>query len=130
MPYVTNHRYRLHWEAGLDFEKMYLQMSERWEETDLNTFLVFNFTAAREAVNITTNLGRGDQIPEGGLLTKSTNELVSGDYWFRNETDPREFEIVVNGKESGNADLFVEPLQCISGVCELELVEDVELEEG
>ena len=55
---------------------------------------------------------------------------MSGDYWFRNETDPREFEIVANGKESGNKDLFVEPLQCILGVCELELVEDVELEEG
>lgn len=24
MPYVTGHRYRLHWESGLDFESMYV----------------------------------------------------------------------------------------------------------
>ena len=60
MPYVTNHRYRVHWEAGLDFENMNMQMSDRWEETDFNTFLVFNFTDSREAVNITTRLGKGD----------------------------------------------------------------------
>ena len=53
MPYVTGHRYRLHWEAGLDFEHMAVEMSEKWTENDKNIQLVFNFTEAREAVNIT-----------------------------------------------------------------------------
>ena len=34
MPFVTGHRYRLHWESGLDFDKMYVWASEKWETTD------------------------------------------------------------------------------------------------
>ena len=60
MPYVTNHRYRLHWEAGLDFEAMKVELSEKWLETDQNVFLVFNHTESREAVNITTGYGSGE----------------------------------------------------------------------
>ena len=30
MPYVTNHRYRIHWESGLDFDQMKMEVSERW----------------------------------------------------------------------------------------------------
>ena len=30
MPFVTNHRYRIHWESGMDFDTMKLSMSERW----------------------------------------------------------------------------------------------------
>ncbi len=38
VPYVTNHRYRVHWRRGLDFNLMNFERSERWETTDLNTF--------------------------------------------------------------------------------------------
>lgn len=38
VPYVTNHRYRVHWHRGLDFNLMNFERSERWETTDLNTF--------------------------------------------------------------------------------------------
>jgi len=34
VPYVTNHRYRLHWEAGLDFDSMKIEVSDRWQPTD------------------------------------------------------------------------------------------------
>ena len=34
MPFVTGHRYRIHWEAGLDFETMKVEVSERWEVDD------------------------------------------------------------------------------------------------
>ena len=30
MPFVTGHRYRIHWAAGLDFDNMYVEVSERW----------------------------------------------------------------------------------------------------
>ena len=30
MPYVTGHKYRLHWQRGLDFELMRMEVSERW----------------------------------------------------------------------------------------------------
>ena len=34
MPFVTGHRYHLHWESGLDFDEMKVWASERWETTD------------------------------------------------------------------------------------------------
>ena len=60
MPYVTGKRYRLHWEAGLDFDEMKMEVSPLWDENDENTFLVFNFTQPREAVNFTKSYGSGD----------------------------------------------------------------------
>ena len=30
MPYVTGHRYRIHWGSGLDFTRMKVEVSERW----------------------------------------------------------------------------------------------------
>jgi len=57
MPYVTGHKYRLHWESGLDFDIMKVEISERWKPTDLDTFFVFNYTESREAVNFTNNYG-------------------------------------------------------------------------
>lgn len=47
-PIVTGHKYRIHWATtGLDFEKMSLEMSEHWEETDKNVYFVQNFTDTR-----------------------------------------------------------------------------------
>ena len=130
MPYVTGHRYSLHWEAGLDFDSMKIWVSEVWEETDQNVFLVFNFTESREAVNITSSYGRGEQLPDKSLIDKATADLVSGDNWVRNETDRREFELVINGKDTEYSRLIVEPLECIAGTCVLDTIEEVELEEG
>lgn len=70
MPYVTGHRYRLHWESGLDFDEMYVQASERWEAEDLNIFMVFNFTASREAVNFTSS--GNEQNANNSLVDKLT----------------------------------------------------------
>jgi hypothetical protein len=30
IPFVTNHRYRVHWRQGLDFEQMKFEVSENW----------------------------------------------------------------------------------------------------
>ena len=105
-------------------------MSERWEPTDLPVYMVFNFTESREAVNITGEYGSGDQLPDKSLIEKSSTDLVSGDNWVRNETEYRTFELVINGKEESSKKLKVQPLECISGTCTLEGVEEVELEEG
>ena len=130
MPFVTGKKYRLHWESGLDFDKMKVMVSERWQPTDLNTFFEFNFTESREAVNFTTGYGSGDQIAANELITKSNTDLVTGDNWVRNETDIRTFQFVVNGKIESNRFIKVEPLECITGTCVLDTVEEVELEEG
>jgi hypothetical protein len=92
--------------------------------------LVFNFTESREAVNITTDYGGGEQIHDKTLIDKSTLDLTSGDNWVRNETEIRTFELVINGKDESNKYLHVRPLECISGTCQLDDVDEVELEEG
>ena len=80
MPYVTGHRYRVHWAAGLDMDKMKIEVSERWQPTDQNVNLVFNFTNSLEAVNITTGYGSGDLIENNTLTTLSAEELKAGDF--------------------------------------------------
>jgi len=64
------------------------------------------------------------------MIDKSTKDLITGDNWVRNDTDIRTFELVVNGKEESTNYLKVRPLECIHGVCVLEGVVEVELEEG
>jgi len=64
------------------------------------------------------------------LINKLTQDLVTGDNWVRNDTDTRTFEFIVNGKDPSYNNLNVRPLECILGVCQLEAVEEVELEEG
>lgn len=71
-PYVTGHKYRVHWRRGLDFERMQFEVSERWEPTDLNTFFNLNFTETREAVNFTTEYGAGYQIYNESMIDRVT----------------------------------------------------------
>ena len=89
---------------------------------------MFNFTASREAVNFTSS--GNEQNANNSLIEKTTTDLVTGDNWVRNDTDIRTFEFVVNGKDESYSNMNVEPLECILGVCELEAIEEVELEEG
>lgn len=60
IPFVTNHRYRIHWAEGMDFTQMRIQLSDRWETTDSNILINMNFTDVREAINFTSNWGWGD----------------------------------------------------------------------
>lgn len=54
VPFVTGHRYKIHWsDTGLDFTRMRIDLSRRWEETDLDVGLVFNHTDVREAIYFT-----------------------------------------------------------------------------
>jgi hypothetical protein len=47
-PFVTGHKYKIHWGiTGLDFTRMRLTLSQRWEETDLPLYFVHNFTDVR-----------------------------------------------------------------------------------
>jgi hypothetical protein len=43
-PYVTDHRYYLRWEWGLDFEKIELQLEPYiWEQSDKSVEMVLPF---------------------------------------------------------------------------------------
>ena len=130
MPYVTGHKYRVHWRRGLDFDQMQFEVSERWETTDKNILFNMNFTETREAVNFTTEYGGGEQIMDKTLITRKGSEIESGDNWIRNETEIREIDFVVNGRNPDRREIRMQGLKCISGKCTLDAVEEVELEEG
>ena len=109
IPFVTGHTYHIHWNRGLDFTRVLIEVSERWESTDKSIFFNTNYTDFREGMNITTRYGSGDQIHEGGLrkngmldLDFDDETLESGENAY-NGTYPegdygREFNFVINGK--------------------------------
>lgn len=72
--------------------------SERWEENDLNTFFNLNFTDTREAVNFTTEFGEGYQIFNESMIDQPTTMIQTGDNWILNDTETREINFVVNGR--------------------------------
>ena len=122
---MTGHRYRIHWEAGLDFDSMRMEVSEIWDTADKDVRLVFNHTEQREAINITTKYGSGVQIENNTLSTLTS--FSSGDYQMRNATEIREFEILINGKDTERSKLDIKPLECILGACKLDTIEESDL---
>ena len=68
VPFVTKHKYKIHWAFGLDFNQMQCDISDQWTATDHNLNLVFNFTEARARVNITTG---NTLIPNTTLISKA-----------------------------------------------------------
>jgi hypothetical protein len=109
---------------------MQIEVSERWQPTDKNTHFNMNFTETREAVNFTTEYGGGIQIMDKSLIERRSSDIESGDNWVRNETEIREFNFVINGRNPDRREIRMQGLRCISGECTLEEVVEVELEEG
>lgn len=94
VPFVTNHRYKLHWRYGIDFTQMRFDLSSRWTTTDKNLYLVHNFTDIRAQVEFKT---AGLTIENGTLLDKASTEWETGDNVVYNETN-REIHFAINGK--------------------------------
>ena len=52
-PFVTGHKYKVHWSAtGVDYEKMFIERSEKWLETDKNVYIVHNFSDVRALMDV------------------------------------------------------------------------------
>jgi len=58
-PFVTGHKYKIHWGTGLDFEEMVTYMSKEWLPTDKSIYLVHNFTDVRAQVDVHYKNGTG-----------------------------------------------------------------------
>jgi len=127
MPFVTGHRYRLHWEAGLDFDAMKIEVSEMWDTNDKDIRMIWNHTEKREAVNITSHYGGADTILVNNNTLTTLSTWSSGDFQMRNATEVREFEILINGKDATRNNLLVTPLECILGKCKLDNVDELDL---
>jgi hypothetical protein len=132
MPYVTGHRYRVHWGEGLDFTRMKVEVSERWEEDDNSVRFSMNFTDVREAINFTTDYGNGQQLLNETLTKNLAHDYLSGFNIVYNDTETREFDFVINGRTdpafTGEKKILIEGFQCAQGECPLDEVPDVPVE--
>ena len=94
-PFVTGHKYKIHWGlTGLDFEQMTLTLSERWQETDKSIYLVHNFTDVRAGIEVRYN----GELVENNTITSNINDALPGHNLVLNDTETREFYMIVNGK--------------------------------
>ena len=74
VPFVTGHKYKINWgDIGLDWNKMEVDLSERWKQNDLNIMLMHNFSLVRAAINVTVN---GVQIMNNTLPTLNVNSSL------------------------------------------------------
>jgi hypothetical protein len=101
MPYVTGHKYKIHWSNGLDFSTMQCDLSSRWTSTDKNLYIIHYINDVRTAMNVTYDGGSlaTNRIKNNSLGDASTCE--AGDNVFYNETFSKyykEFHFVINGK--------------------------------
>lgn len=84
----------------MDWTTMTAETSDRWLPTDLGVYVIMNFTAQRQLVNITNN---GVLIPNNTLDWKDPNWVknstyTTGDNVVLNDTATREMHVIYNGK--------------------------------
>jgi hypothetical protein len=47
LPFVTGHKYKIHWQHGLDWTQMQFDLSPHRKAEDLDIYFVHNFTDVR-----------------------------------------------------------------------------------
>jgi len=109
VPFVTKHEYKVHWRNGLDFTRMQIDMSSRWDTNDENVILQFNHTDVREMVNVTRN---GELVQNDTINTVSQANWQAGDYVHYNDTSTRHVKVVVNGKNETTNTLRLIGIRC------------------
>jgi hypothetical protein len=113
LPIVTGHKYKLHWGYGLDFDRMLLELSPKWQPSDKGINMVMNFTDIRAKVEVITG---GDFIENTTLTTKAANQLQTGDNIIYNDTESRQIHLHINGKNKTRASVRMVGYRCI-GSC-------------
>jgi len=109
---------------------MQIALSDRWEETDKNLYLVHNFTDVRALMDVTvgTQPFFNNTIPEGFDVTDAT--MTTGQNILYPAEGMEEFHLVINGKNltgnPANKNIFLEGHRC-DGPCQ-EDIEDAPLE--
>jgi hypothetical protein len=129
IPFVTGHKYKIHWGTGLDFEEMQLYMSENWKEDDKNLYLVHNWTDVREAIDV--HMKNGDEAwfkVENDTIAGSTADWANGQHVIYNETDVRETHLVLNGKNRSSNPYDETHIKLTGHRCLTNCVEDVDFD--
>lgn len=119
-----------HWGFGnLDFTSMTMQLSPRWQPTDLDVILALNFSAVRQEVDFIT---AGDIIPNMtyGNATKPRAPppvYQTGDNVVYNQSDVKLIKLVLNGRNASRSNVVMNAYECAGGSC-LPPVKDQPLE--
>ena len=94
---------------------MQIDLSQRWISTDNNINLVFNFTDARAKFDTITG---GYNVPNGTLVTTNEALLQTGDNVLYNETEIRQYHLLINGKNASRTNVRLIANRC-DGPCPL-----------
>jgi hypothetical protein len=124
VPYVTGHKYKVHWRYGLDFWRMNMTLSPRWKKTDLPIEFEFNFTDIRAAIDVMTPSGNATN---GTLLNLTAAKLSTGDNVLFNDTANRTFRVHANGANANRNPVRFVAYRCI-GDC-LAAINDTAVED-
>jgi hypothetical protein len=104
-PFVTGHKYKIHWSSGLDFEVLDVMLSENWVEGDKSVYFVHNFTDSRENITVELNNDNTDGWVEArnDSIAYLESGWKNGQNVVYNETDEdiwwggRALHFIVNG---------------------------------
>lgn len=119
--YVTQHRYYLRWQWGLDFETQDIQIiGHLWEKPEDSVQMVMPYYETREAIDMTSQVG-GLQ-PNGTLVSTHRDNWVLGSNVVYDDVDVREMHWAVNARDGSN-DLHMKGWRC-KDACDLEPVDD------
>ena len=110
---VTGHTYRIHWNYGLDFTKMQVDINQRWTPTDKDIYIIHNFTDVRAKIDFLTG---GDNIKNETLLSQDASVRQFGANIVYNDTETREIHYIINGKNKTRNSLVMQGYRCI-GSC-------------
>lgn len=98
---VTGKKYKIHWQEGLDFERMKYKVSEKWTVDDPDIVFVHNFTDVRENVTFAIN-GNQDNLLANETYVEDSSNNQNGYNLVLNDTETREITFVANGKNPDN----------------------------
>ncbi len=113
IPVVTGKKYRIHWQKGVDFTKMQINLSPHWKTTDKDVYFVHNFTDVRVKYDFLT---AGQKNLNGTLFDPNTTLRQTGAFALYNETAVRELHFIINGKNQARNSLVMQSYLCI-GPC-------------
>jgi len=104
VPFVTGHKYKVHWGTGIPMEEMKISISENWELTDKPVEFVFNHTQERAAINVTY---------EGTLIANEsipTDKALYSSGQNKHRYSDKELDLVVMGTNHTANNIYKETL--------------------
>lgn len=113
IPVVTGKKYRLHWQKGIDFTKMQIDLSPHWKPTDKDVYFIHNFTDVRAQIDFLTG---GENIKNETILTTNNAPKQTGVNIVYNDTATREVHFLINGKNASRKSINLVGYRCV-GPC-------------